>query len=371
MELFDEGGFSIISVDPEDKTVIRKKFVYKDSKGEIKPSQTNTNYLVQESILTYYFTDSPYIVKFLGINLAENTMYLERWTCSLKTAIRIYRLTTEQKLYIYRDVLYAICDMQSRGIIHSDIKPTNILFSEETQSATLCDLGLSSIVKYAKVKKGCHEYIPKTGSNKHIGYDMFALCLTMSELFAGIKPVKDQQRTPREMRELLAKAKMSNSRVKKSLMMMIPDNLSEAPSASKILKFVFGEERKPLPVAKIVIHPNTKIDIEDLGFIRENIATYCNAYSIQRSKRCFDSLVNFINSPSRKADIPAEKYDAYIAAVLFIYSSLFNNHAQLFEEKAYKLVNPSVTSLEEFRSIIISMVVDEDFVNLTLKPYSS
>ena len=71
--------------------------------------------------------------------------------------------------------------MQSRSIIHDDVKWSNVLYVKDSNS--ICDLGLSSIVKYAKVEVCAMEYAPAPGddfsnTDKSIGREIIALCIS-------------------------------------------------------------------------------------------------------------------------------------------------------------------------------------------------
>lgn len=371
METFEDGGFGQISIDPKDRTLIVKKFVTKKN-GMQNPKPWDTNFLLQEAICTFYFTESEFIVKLMGVNLKEKYIKTQRWPYSLRQAFYKFKITDEQKLFIFRDILYGMSHMQSRSIIHADIKCSNILYNHEDNTVCICDLGLSSIVKYAKVDVCAVEYAPAPGTkssngNKVIGRDMFALCITGAEIFCNIVSKEGQQRTPAELRKLIRENKViKNERIRAGLLMMVPDDLSKAPTAMDMLKFIYGETRD-LPLPAVVKNPNKRICQEDLAFIQKTVFTIAEKYKIERPKRCFNSLVSFLNNPKRDPVNPKD-YDMYISAALLIYSSLFSM-PRLYIDRAFDLLSSGATR-EKFEEVVTIMATDVEFVNFTLNPHS-
>lgn len=371
MAVFDQGGFSQISIDPEDETIIVKKFLHMEKNGTFTVQPWDLNFLVHEAMITLYFKESPYIVNICGINLNESIIKTQRWDCSLRMAYSFATWTEKEKFSIFRDILYALSHMQSRGIIHADIKSSNILYDSVEKSACVCDLGLSSIGKYAKFAFRCFEYSSASDPDHKnresvVGRDMFALCVTMSEFFCGIKPEHKKQRTSSELRNLITESQGLNKTIRDGLLMMIPDDMSKAPTAVEVLKFVFGET-KQLPLPKIVTHKNTIIEKADLEWIKERIMSFAQRYAIKRGNRCFNALVSFINKP-REQKIEAKDYDVYIAAALFIYSSLFDM-PKLYFNRAFSFIS-SGASKETFTKVVTIMMTDREFIDFTLNPES-
>lgn len=373
----------MISVDPNDQTLIKKKFItkreVKDKNGktirfEITEEPNDINFLIQEAILMFYFADSDYIVKLRGIHLKGQTITTERWSYSLRKADDRFEWTPEQKMNIYRDVLIGMSHMQSRGVIHADIKYSNILFDHKTGKVCLCDLGLSGIIKYAKVHATCLEYSPspETKSSKGtrvIGHDMFSLCVAMCQLFCGLKVKRDEQLSPQELRKFINSSKLKNEKIKKSLLMMVPDDISNAASANKVLKYVFGITAE-LPVPKPVTRPNLRVNSDDVNFIMRTILTLAEQYKIMRHKRCFNALISYLNNPANNP-IKPEHYDVYIAASLLIYSSLFSiPHPRLTISRALDLTVSGYT-MNEFETVITKMMTDKEFVDFTMYPYNT
>ena len=366
--MFDNGGFAVISVHPQDENVICKKFIGKDKQGNTRKTTHDVNNFVQEAIITYYFTESPYIVNLMGFDLKNRTMMIERWKYSLRRAISMETKWTEKEKYsIFRDVLYALCHMQSRGIIHADIKPSNILYDPDTKKCCVCDLGLSSVGKYAKVDSCPMEYTPAPGivSGKTIGRDMFALCISMVELFCGISTKSKKQTTPSDLRDAIRSSrKITNVKLRKGLAMMVPDDLSTSPSAMKILKFIFGEVNE-LEIPKVVQHPNIRLTVEDILHIKTTVFSIAKKYKVQRQVRCFNSLVSFINNPARTVTAP--NYNTYIVAALFIYSSLFDIH-RISIDRAYSYLSSDLVTRKDFDTAITEMMIDREFIDYTLNP---
>lgn len=363
------GGCASIIVDPNDSKIVHKIFC----RPGHAPQANDTNCLILECIVTKHFLDSQYIVKFKGFDLRNKKMFIERWPYSLSQAFKEFDWTITQKHIIFRDIVYGLCNLQLRGIIHADIKINNILYNPKGNRACLCDLGISSIIKYANINAACKEIQPSnntlsTSGERVIGRDMFALCMLAMKLFMGIDYTVGKSMTPLELRDRINKSNVKIKSLLKNVMLkMIPDDISNSCTAMDVLGELYGEQMSyQPPIAKV--YPNVRVTEEDKLFIESTMLNLCEKYNIHRGNRCYNSLINYLNRLDLKPVHP-KYYDAYIAASLLIYSSLFND-SHLYIDKSYDLISSDI-SRTEYETIISNIMMDDDFCLLALYPYST
>lgn len=362
------GGCGSVRVDPRDKRFVIKTFCVPKNP----PSPRDYNYLIQEVILTKYFCDTSYVVKYKSFSMKTRSMSTQRWPYSLEDAIRKFQKTwtIEDKHMIFRDIIYGMCNLQLRGIIHADIKTNNILYNPRNHRACLCDLGLSSIVKYAKVSATCKEIKPSSDTvsskgRKVIGCDMFALCILAMKLFMGINHISGKSFTPLELRNKINNSNVIiDSHLKSVILSMVPDDISTSPTAMDILDRLYGETMQ-YDVPQLKFNENTRVDRSDVKFIHDTIIALSNKYKIQRGNRCCNALISYLNRPNKPVINPVN-YDAFIAAAVLIYSSLFSD-PYFHIEHAFSLISSGV-SRNVFECIVTDMVEDNDFCEQTLYP---
>lgn len=87
--------------------------------------------------------DNPNVVKMLDVKCADNRteIHLERCRADLRTILDDYDIDAFKLLHLARNLISAVAHVHSRGIIHGDIKSSNILINNG--EAILCDFGIS------------------------------------------------------------------------------------------------------------------------------------------------------------------------------------------------------------------------------------
>ena len=134
------------------------------------------------------------IVSFNDAFVVNKDLWISMEYCSFGSIAKYKSLMNEKfVLCIIRDVLSALFYLHSQGMIHSDVKPPNILFSR-TCDVKLADFGIAhnldsiSIQKNGK-KDGSPFYMaPEMMAGKPIdsSIDIWALGITAFEMIVGI-----------------------------------------------------------------------------------------------------------------------------------------------------------------------------------------
>ena len=115
---------------------------------------------------------------------------------SLADVIDKGRLDREQILNILRDVASAVDFAHAKGVIHRDVKPSNVLL-DEAGRAYVCDFGLARLMvgsdgwtQTGTVVGTPHYMAPEQALNTPIGsrYDVYSIGIVAYEMFTGTKP---------------------------------------------------------------------------------------------------------------------------------------------------------------------------------------
>ena len=129
------------------------------------------------------------------------------------------KLTFEEKINIFKQILSAVQFLHSNGIIHQDIKPANILFVHGIPK--LCDFGLSydlSVEGRRHHDAGTRQYlntsrIGKNNSQNPFYKDIYACCIILLEMLFEERIVPTIHLV--RMKEYLIKKEISEENIEK------------------------------------------------------------------------------------------------------------------------------------------------------------
>ncbi|MGI6021443.1 MAG: serine/threonine protein kinase [Lachnospiraceae bacterium] len=102
---------------------------------------------------------------------------------------------------MFRPVMEGLCHIHSRGIVHRDVSPDNLMFSENGE-LKLIDFGAATVKEAVKDVKLKEAYAPleQYKATELIGpwSDIFALCAVMYQVLTGNKPIPAIQRVKKD-----------------------------------------------------------------------------------------------------------------------------------------------------------------------------
>ncbi|HMO14395.1 MAG TPA: protein kinase [Pirellulaceae bacterium] len=140
-----------------------------------------------ENVVTIYFVGQDEDVDFLAMELVGYD--------SLATRLQAEQVPYHFMTAIARDLVLALRESYLMGIVHGDIKPTNILLNEQGR-AKLSDFGMSRIVDSDADDQeigGTPNYLAPellNGDRPSMQSDMYALGVTLYEMTFGKLPVQ-------------------------------------------------------------------------------------------------------------------------------------------------------------------------------------
>jgi len=272
-------------------------------------------YLIQEVLVTLYMNDSPYTVNLVSYNFENLYLETEMWDMDLRKAIGDYNFSLEEKLLIFKQVLLGLSHLNSRGITHSDLKPSNILINIKDVKVCLADLGLSSTHKHAKKRQTAPAYCPDIILSNGL-HDMFGAAVTMTELFADIRP--QSRCRPSGIRSLLKR--VPDKKVSNVIAKMCPDDASKAISPQEAYAALF-EEAPAFPMPSFVAHTGS-LSPKALQWLQKHVEYVTTKAGIDRSYRCYMSLVIYLENPANPP-VPSSDYPLYIGVMCMIFSAAF------------------------------------------------
>ena len=208
----------------------------------------------------------PNIVKTLAIETEPKLFIVTEFVegCTLTELLGKSFLSTEDKVAFAKDICSAIKFLHEQGIIHRDIKPDNILVTQEN-CVKISDFGLAkttrsgSTVTQAGVVVGSPGYLApelfSEGSNTSTAADVYALGSLLIWLFTGNQPFKGSD--PRQIIDNQLRGRANLAALPRMLRDIVKRMLSlqpeERPSSLEGLIKVFDSfaisktEKPPLP----------------------------------------------------------------------------------------------------------------------------
>lgn len=291
--------------------------VYKDRDKAVKNFH-ELHHCIQEYCAASYLNDCEHVVKCTDVDFRNNKISYELHKTNMRQWLDNPKRTKREKILLLRDVIYGLIEIHTRNLVHSDVKPNNILvsFTSDGYKATLCDLGFVANPPYSKVRRTAATY-RDTNPVSHYGHDIYSLCIMMMEIFYNVRV--RQQLSYEEFSDLIDKY-VTDKRIKSFMLRMIHRDHDKRPTSSEVLKYMYDETYYPVIPKYSTFHINIKnSSISDkYSNIIEWTEEVCKSFDIKRCDIACEMVIYFI----QKYKITKSFYQLTVVVVLVILSSI-------------------------------------------------
>jgi len=309
------------------------------------------HHLIAEVFVTRY-TGSEHIIELRRCNFAELTMTMDRWDASLAHVLN-GSLSYSQKVKIHKCIVKALIELQSKYIVHCDIKPDNVLVDHTRTKAILADCGVSSISNRAKIQctpKGFTH--PNTVSHK--SHDLFGLAIITLQIFTScsIMEWKNKEQLREKIRRYMKDGKLAYATIN-----LIKDDPLKCWDARKFMFYLYREDYSPI-CKKLIVHQSYD---EELKLIVYNkIRELTKKYNTKRSRRCNDCAISLLTR--LKPD--NAQIELYVYAFVMIFAAVFGS-ASIRKEM---VINDWGLNIEKMYACFSTIISCEDIVDLMFAP---
>ncbi len=192
------------------KILNQKKPKNSDNSNQLAEKPANEN-LDDRDVLSFLHEamtvsrlDHPNIVKIHDADILDEQAYIAMdYIAGYPMSERLRRknyLTAAESLRIMKSVLDALIVAHSKGVIHGDIKPANIMYDQNKKMYILTDFGAanngSRIHENEKMIMGTPAYMSPeqlSGAKMDGRSDIFSLSVTIYHLLSGIQPFSGEK----------------------------------------------------------------------------------------------------------------------------------------------------------------------------------
>lgn len=200
VSIIGEGECSAVfgAFDSETGRTVALKMLAPDRASD---AEATRRFLAEAKVLSLF--DHPNIVKILDASLEGETKffvmeYIEGITLKKHISTRGV-LGEEEILFLSRPILSALKEVHSKGIVHSDIKPQNIVLVGSGE-IKLMDFGISKSLSSQReeplaITMGTVQYVsPEQAEGKPLTHssDIYSFGVTLYELATGTLPFSDE-----------------------------------------------------------------------------------------------------------------------------------------------------------------------------------
>ena len=268
--------------------------------------------LVNEIVVTRYVSrESPYFIKVKRYNPNNLTMTMELWDTSLAIALK-KGLTKQQKQTLHICILKGKAFLESRYIVHSDLKLQNILVNADRTKAVIADFGASSMSNTAKIQ--CTPYIATPSvSSSHRSHDGFGLATVTLQLMYNYNPGRTYSCA--ELRNKIKRV-VKDPREASILCGLVKDDYTLSSRTEDLLYDLYGI-RVDYRLVEVDLVTSQDIDLRDM--VRKHVGALYKLHKFNKEDRCRMCCTRVLSM----MDADIRKRKIYIATMAFIFGCTF------------------------------------------------
>lgn len=299
-----------------------------------------------------------YIVDATSESFGDKKLGMKLCHSSLRDWVRRYGKRSDAEYFanvkrFLRDVLHALVYLHDRGLVHADVKLSNILVDRRDGKwrAMLGDCGFVTLANYAKTNRTAKVYRDPLHTRSW-AHDIYSLGVCMLELLGNTSLA--QQMSYEEFGRAVDLYVPSEYRA--TIMTTLNPNPTARPTARLLLEQMF-RERPARWVNPYVYHVDHNFS-NSLEPLREKMLALCKQYRINRAKQGFAAARYFLNERPT-----LQKHSrVYIAAAIYVCYSCFAYKRRPEDALDLKtLCRFSKATRQTLHSCIAELCEDEDF----------
>jgi serine/threonine protein kinase len=283
----------------------------------------------------------------LTLSMKRYDMNLREWMEQNK-----HKKRSKDRLFILHELLIGLVEIHSRGLVHGDIKPGNILVNDGMNyplEVVLGDLGFLSLSRYAKIKYTARVY---RDSEQHQSYahDIYSLGILCLELFGFLRIRKPM--TTKELKKLID-ARIQETSLRSAIRKMINSTPTNRPTANKLLYELFQERVE----SKTFILPKVK-DSSFCSKAYANMRELGTKYNLAKIDKCIESMNYYIQTHNinKKDCLP------YGMCMLLISSSIY----RISKFSLSKALKYSDMKIDKFLKYYCEILANDDIIKILL-----
>lgn len=290
--------------------------------------------LINEVVVTRYVSgESSYFIKAKKYDPGKLTMTMELWHTSLNRALS-KGMTMSQRKMVHICILKGKAFLESRYIVHADLKLQNILVSADYTKAVIADFGASSMSNTAKIQCTPNIASPVLPTS-HRSHDNFSLIVLTLQLIYNYT-FTCASKTRAQLRSVVRFVVKEKDEAE-ALCGLIRDKETECARTSKLLYDLYGI-KVDYKMKEIDLVVTQDLDLCDL--IKIHIEALSKLHKFNKKDRCRSCCVSVLS----RLDADSQKRKIYITTMAFIFACTFEYTSAKDFEKEERMKLTDATS---------------------------
>lgn len=261
--------------------------------------------LIHEYLVGKHVSDCPWVVQIKGVSLKRKELYLKLYDCDL--SVWGYRNKSyPDKCMILKQILYAMIWLGDCGLIHADLKPSNILINvnhkDEITELVLGDLGFLGPEKHAYKSTCTAQSYREEIVVSDFRHDIYSLGILCIQMFSS-KRYRADDEEGYDLKDLLKLCKNNLNKKEKGIKIyglikkMISDDRNKRPTARKVMHSIFKETP---PFIRSINSLNQETDYND-NLIDDLFKQSVKIYHVQEIDRAYSCFCRYMSKQQQSS----------------------------------------------------------------------